>query len=62
MAGFDFDLDNVLRLEPGYDMLNRWVFILDKKLVLERRFDPDGPLGLGSLRSFGREFHSLNAQ
>ena len=42
MAGFDFDLDNVLRLEPGYDMLNRWVFILDKKLVLKRRFDPDG--------------------
>jgi hypothetical protein len=42
-------------------MLNRWVFILDKKLVLERRFDPDGPLGSGSLRSFGREFHSLGA-
>ena len=35
MAGLDFDLGNVLRFEPGYDMLNRWVFILDKKLVLE---------------------------
>ena len=28
MAGLDFDLGNVLRFEPGYDMLNRWVFNL----------------------------------
>ena len=45
---FDFDLDEVQRFEPGYDMLNRKVFILDKKLALERRLDPDGPLGSGN--------------